>query len=74
MSIDQLTQEALSLPDDLRLQLVEKLLSSLEADVDEAVQSEWLSKAKNRLDDIRSGLVQPVSGEEALAQVRQILT
>ena len=71
MSIDQLMQEALSLPKDLRLQLVEKLLDSLE--VDEAVQSEWLTEAQKRRDDIRNGLVQPIPGEEALAQVRQIL-
>lgn len=71
MSIDQLMQEALSLPKDLRLQLVEKLLDSLE--VDETVQSEWLIKAQKRRDDILNGSVQPIPGEEALAQVRQFL-
>ena len=71
MSIEQLTQEALSLPKDLRLQLVEKLLDSLE--VDESIQSEWLAEAEKRLNEIRNGLVQPIPGEEALSQVRQIL-
>ena len=71
MSIDQLMQEALSLPKDLRLQLVEKLLDSLE--VDETVQSEWLIEAQKRRDDILNGSVQPIPGEEALAKVRQLL-
>ena len=71
MSIDQLTQEALSLPKDLRLQLVESLLKSLE--VDESIQSEWLVEAKKRRNEIRNRLIQPIPGEEALAQVRQIL-
>ena len=71
MSIEQLTQEALSLPKDLRLQLVEKLLDSLE--VDESIQSEWLVEAEKRRNEIRNGLVQPIPGEEALAKVRQIL-
>ncbi|MDJ0898714.1 MAG: addiction module protein [Xenococcus sp. MO_188.B8] len=71
MSIEQLTQEALSLPKDLRLQLVEKLLDSLE--VDESIQSEWLVEAKKRRNEICNGLVKPIPGEEALAQVRQIL-
>ncbi len=71
MSIEQLTQDALSLPKDLRLQLVEKLLDSLE--VDESIQSEWLVEAEKRRNEIRNGLVQPIPGEEALAQVRQIL-
>ncbi|MEM7590520.1 MAG: addiction module protein, partial [Cyanobacteria bacterium P01_A01_bin.83] len=51
--------------------LVEKLLNSLE--VDEAVQSQWLIEAQKRRDDILNGLVQPIAGEEALAQVRQLL-
>lgn len=71
MSIEQLMQEALSLPQDLRLQLVEKLLDSLE--VDEAVQSQWLTEAQKRRDDILNGSVQSIPGEEALAQVRQLL-
>ena len=71
MSIEQLTQEALSLPQDMRLQLVESLLNSLE--VDESIQSEWLAEAKKRNNEIRNGLVQPIPGEEALAQVRQLL-
>lgn len=47
MSIDQLTQEALSLPNDLRLQLMEALLESFEPPLDEAIQSEWLAEAKS---------------------------
>ena len=71
MSIDQLMQEALSLPKDLRLQLVEKLLDSLE--VDETVQSEGLIEAQKRRNDLLNGSVQPIPGEEALAKVRQLL-
>lgn len=74
MSIEQLTQEVLSLPHDLRLQLVEQLLASLEVDIDETIQSEWLAEAKQRRDDIRNGVVQTIPGEEALAQVRQLLS
>ena len=71
MSIDQLMQEALSLPNDLKLQLVEKILYSLEVEVDASIQSEWLLEVQKRRDDIRNGLLQTIPGEEALAQVRQ---
>ncbi|MEO0457395.1 MAG: addiction module protein [Cyanobacteria bacterium P01_A01_bin.114] len=74
LSVDQITHEALSLPNDLRIQLVEKLLASLETSVDEVIQSEWLAKAKQRQEDIRNGIVQPIPGEEALAQVRRALS
>lgn len=73
MSIDQLTQEALSLPNDLRLQLVETLLASFEDVIDDAIQSEWLSEAQRRHDEIRTGSIQPIAGDEALAQVRELL-
>ena len=73
MSIEQLMQEALSLPTDLRLQLVDTLLASFEDTVDETIQSEWITEAQKRRDDIRTGVVQPIPGEQALAQVRELL-
>ncbi|NEP01093.1 MAG: addiction module protein [Symploca sp. SIO2E9] len=74
MSAEQITQEALSLPNNLRIQLVDKLLASLEVDVDENTQAVWLTEAKRRRDEIHSGIIQAIPGEEALAQVRQILS
>lgn len=71
--IEQITQEALALPNDLKLQLVEKLIESLESNVDGEVQSAWITEAKQRRDEIRNGIVQGIPGDEALAQVRQIL-
>ncbi|NEO29622.1 MAG: addiction module protein [Symploca sp. SIO3C6] len=74
MSVEQITQEALSLPSNLRIQLVDKLIASLEMDVDENTHAVWLTEAKRRQDEIRSGIIQPIPGEEALAQVRQIFS
>lgn len=72
-SIEQLTQELLSLPSTSRALLAEKLVESLEFDTDPAIQSAWLTEAKKRRDEIKNNTVQPISGEEALAQVRQLL-
>ncbi|EDX72587.1 hypothetical protein MC7420_2495 [Coleofasciculus chthonoplastes PCC 7420] len=66
-------KEALSLPSALRAWLAEKLVESLEYDIDETLQTLWVTEAKKRRDEIRSGLVQPIPGEEALAQVRRLL-
>jgi Putative addiction module component len=73
LSIEQITQGALSLPNTLRVFLVEKLIESLEFDVDEAIQASWTAAAKQRREEIRTGVVQSIPGDEALAQVRQIL-
>lgn len=72
-SIEQLTEEILSLPSESRALLADKLVESLEFDADSAIQAIWVSEAKRRRDEIRSGSVQPISGEDALAQVRRLI-
>lgn len=72
-SLDQLTQELLSLPSTSRALLAEKLVESLEFDTDSAIQSAWLTEAKKRQDEIKNNTVEQISGEEALAQVRRLL-
>ena len=73
LSIEQITQEVLSLPSNLRIQLLEELIESLESDIDETVHSAWIVEVKRRRDEIHSGIVEPIPGEEALAQIRQML-
>ena len=73
LSIEQLTQEALSLPSASRSKLAEELVQSLEFDVDPAIQTTWLNIAQQRRNEIRSGSVQTIDGQEALDRVRQLL-
>ncbi|MDJ0797748.1 MAG: addiction module protein [Calothrix sp. MO_167.B12] len=73
LSVEELIQEALSLPNATRVLLVEKLIESLESDIDENIQSIWNTEAKKRRDEIRNNTVELISGEVALAQIRQIL-
>lgn len=73
LSIEQLTEEILSLPSASRAFLAEKIVESLEFDTDPEIQAVWVTEAKKRRDEIRDGDVQPIPGEEALAQVRQLL-
>ncbi len=73
LSVEELIQEALSLPSSTRVFLVEKLIESLESDIDENIQKSWNTEAKKRRDKIRNHTVEPISGEIALAQIRRIL-
>jgi hypothetical protein len=41
LSVEELIQEALSLPSSTRIFLVEKLIESLESDIDENIQKSW---------------------------------
>ncbi|MBE9052529.1 addiction module protein [Nostocales cyanobacterium LEGE 11386] len=72
-SIEQLTEEILSLPSASRAILAEKLVESLEFDTDSVIQSVWVTEAKRRRDEVQHGSVQLIPGEEALAQVRQLI-
>ena len=72
LSVEELIQEALSLPNATRVFLVEKLIESLESDIDENTQNLWNTEAKKRRDEIRNNTVEPIPGEVALAQIRQI--
>ncbi|HEY9706281.1 MAG TPA: addiction module protein [Allocoleopsis sp.] len=73
LSIEIITEEALSLPNNLRIELVEKLMESLEFNVDESLQKTWLNIAKKRRDEINNGEVIPIDGDQALAKVREII-
>lgn len=68
-TLEELITEALSLPSASRVLLVEKLIESLEFDVDETIQTLWIAEAKQRRDEIWTGIVQPIPGEEALSQI-----
>ena len=68
-TVEELITEALSLPSASRVLLVEKLVESLEFDVDETIQTLWIAEAKQRRDEIWTGIVQPIPGEEALSQI-----
>lgn len=72
-SLEQLIEELLSLPSASRALLAEKLVESLECDPDPVIQVAWITEAKRRLNEIRSGNVQPIPAEDALAQVRRLL-
>ncbi|MBJ7899092.1 MAG: acyl-protein synthetase [Cyanobacteria bacterium RI_101] len=72
-SIEQLTEEILSLPSGSRALLADKLVESLEFDTDSAIQEIWLTEAKRRREEVQNGSVEPIPGEEALAQVRRLI-
>ncbi len=72
-SIEQLTEEILCLPNELRAILADKLVESLEFDTDSTIQAVWVTEAKRRRDEVRSGSVQPIPGEDALMQVRRLI-
>ena len=73
-SVEQLATQAMALPGESRARLAELLVESLEADDIGPVEKLWIAEAKRRRDDVRAGRVEPISGEDALLDVRKSIS
>ena len=70
MSVDELAAKAMSLPGEARAILAEKLVESLDQ---ESIREIWLTEAKKRRDEVRSGRVKPIPGVETMESIRKLL-
>jgi len=73
MTIDQLAEEALSLPSQARALLADRIVESLDSAELNHIDELWISEAKRRRDEVRSGRVKTIPGDEALARVRRAI-
>jgi putative addiction module component (TIGR02574 family) len=71
MKIEQIAEEALALPSEERALLADRLVKSLDPAKDGYIRHLWAAEARRRLDEVRSGSVKTISGDEALARVRR---
>jgi len=69
-SVEQLITEALALPNPSKVLLIKKLAESLEFDIDENVEKIWIDEAEKRRQEIKEGIVKPIDGKEALAEIK----
>jgi len=67
---DRVVEEALPLPADVRLNLIEKLLMSLNLPIDEEIDRMWAEEAERRVSQIDENKARLVPGEEVFAKVR----
>jgi len=67
---DRVIEEALSLPADVRISLIEKLLTSLNLPVDEEIDRLWAEEAERRVSQIEEGKAKLVPGEEVFTKIR----
>lgn len=73
LTLKQLTAAALQLPIESRALLADRLVESLDsAELDE-IHRLWSAEAIRRRDEVRSGRVQAVPGEQVLDEVRRLV-
>ncbi len=73
MSIEEILSEAQILPNESKAILAEKLVASIEEEIDPQVTKLHLTEVKKRRDEIRSGRVKSINGEAGLAKVRALI-
>ncbi len=66
----KLIDEVLSLPVEERARIVNTLLESLNVP-DPAIDKKWAEVAKRRLEELRSGKVKPIPGDEVFKRVQK---
>lgn len=68
----EIIRDAEALPVEERVRVIDSLLRSLNSPETE-VDRQWAAVARRRLDDLRSGRVHPVPGEQVFAKVQERL-
>lgn len=72
LKTDDLIEEAVSLPIEIRTKLVNKLLESLNP-TERKIDELWVVEAEKRVEEIRTGKVKTIPGEDVFKRVRDKL-
>lgn len=70
---DKIANDALSLPADMRLSLIEKLLKSLNIPTQPEIDALWAKEAERRIAEVENGDVNPIPGEHVFSDIRKRL-
>lgn len=69
-TIEQLTHDALTLPETERAHLAQSLLQSLEPSAEEGVEDAWDAEVSRRLELVRQGTAQGRPADEVFRAIR----
>ena len=70
---EKIYDEALELPTESRLELIDKLMGSVNLPIIGEIQKAWLEEAHQRRSRMLSGEDQPIPGEEVFREIRKRL-
>jgi len=69
---ERLIDEAIELPVEQRILMVDSLLRTLNP-VDDDIEAAWVAVAERRREELRSGCVQGIPAEEVFAEARRLV-
>lgn len=70
-TVDKICNEALFLPADARIGLIERLLNSLNLPTQADIDHLWAEEAERRVAEINSGDIKLISGEQVFENIRR---
>ena len=73
IAIDELANEAMQPPASSRAELAGRLFESFDGLEEVSRHKEWMEEALRRRDDVRSGRVTTIPGEQVFAEIRVML-
>ena len=73
-NLDELTADAMKLPLRDRVQLAQRLVSTIDDEVETDTEVLWYAEAERRLEELRSGTVEGIDSDEAFRTAREILS
>ena len=71
--VSEIVEEARQLPYGERAELVEQLIAANARDIDPKIEKAWGDEALRRLEEIESGKVKMIPGEQVMAEIRKIV-
>jgi len=72
-NLDRITADAMKLPLRDRVQLAQRLVSTLDEEVETDTEALWFAEAERRLEELRSGKVEGIDADEAFRNAREAL-
>jgi putative addiction module component (TIGR02574 family) len=69
LTLDSFLAEAMNFTPDSRLELAERLVASVPEDAE--IEAAQIEEVTRRMEDVRSGKMKLIPGDEALRQVRE---
>lgn len=70
---EKVISEAMSLPPGARALLADRLLDNLDSPGRKEIDRLWAEEAERRIQQIRTGEVEPIPGEEVFKEIRKSL-
>jgi putative addiction module component (TIGR02574 family) len=73
MTLDQFVEASRQLPQDVRAELVERILLAAHGGIPAPIEEAWRQETRRRVADIQSGRVQGIPLDDALTEARKLV-